>query len=52
MTLTRRDFLKMSGMFAAWTALASCAPHEHATLAPTTAPVGTRVPHAAIRTVG
>lgn len=44
MTLTRRDFLKMSGMFAAWTALASCAPHEHATLAPTTAPVGTAFP--------
>jgi len=44
MTLTRRDFLKMSGMFAAWTALASCAPHEHATLVPTSAPVGTPFP--------
>jgi len=44
MTLTRRDFLKMSGMFAAWTALASCAPHKHATLVPTAAPVGTAFP--------
>lgn len=44
MTLTRRDFLKMSGMFAAWAALASCAPNEHPTLVPTTAPVGTAFP--------
>lgn len=44
MTLTRRDFLKMSGMFAAWTALASCAPNDVLTPAPTTAPVGTAFP--------
>lgn len=44
MTLTRRDFLKMSGMFAAWTALASCAPQEHPPLVPSTAPVGTAFP--------
>ena len=42
MTITRRDFLKMSGMFAAWTALASCAPSELA-LTPT-APALTALP--------
>ncbi len=44
MTLTRRDFLKLSGMFAAWTALASCAPNDVLTPAPTAAPVGTAFP--------
>ncbi len=28
MTISRRDFLKMSGAFAAWTALASCSPQS------------------------
>lgn len=44
MTITRREFLKMSGLFAAWTALSSCAPHEHFAVAPTTAPVSTALP--------
>lgn len=44
MTLTRRDFLKMSGMFAAWTALASCAPNDVLSSAPTATPVGTAFP--------
>ncbi len=46
MTISRRDFLKMSGMFAAWTALASCAPNvvqtanpPASTLTPTLPPV-------------
>jgi uncharacterized protein (DUF1800 family) len=42
MTITRRDFLKMSGMFAAWTALASCAPSELARTP--TAPALTALP--------
>ncbi|MCC6299886.1 MAG: DUF1800 family protein [Anaerolineales bacterium] len=46
MTISRRDFLKMSGLFAAWTALSSCAPNitqtaetPTSTLAPTLPPV-------------
>src|SRR5688572_8396862 len=46
MTITRRDFLKMSGLFATWTALSSCAPHEHHTHshAPTPVSVSTASP--------
>jgi uncharacterized protein (DUF1800 family) len=44
MNISRRDFLKASGLFAAWTALSSCAPHEHFTAAPTTAPFSTALP--------
>lgn len=34
MTITRRDFLKISGLFATWTALASCTPRELQTHTP------------------
>lgn len=44
MTISRREFLKMSGLFAAWTALSSCAPHVHPTDSPTAAPALTSVP--------
>jgi hypothetical protein len=37
-TLTRRDFLKASGLFAAWTALSSCAPMAQTQVAPTVLP--------------
>ncbi|HVF24654.1 MAG TPA: DUF1800 family protein [Anaerolineales bacterium] len=44
MTISRRDFLKASGLMAAWTALSACAPdtettpsHNHATQSPTQA---------------
>lgn len=43
MTITRRDFLKMSGLFATWTALSSCAPQDY-TRAPTAAPIATTLP--------
>ena len=38
MTLTRRDFLKVSSLFAAWTALSSCAPSLQTVVAPTAVP--------------
>jgi uncharacterized protein (DUF1800 family) len=44
MTLTRRDFLKMSGLFAAWSALSSCAPAAQTTAVPTVLPTATTVP--------
>lgn len=34
MTITRRDFLKISGLFATWTALSSCTPRELQTHTP------------------
>lgn len=44
MTISRREFLKMSGLFAAWTALSSCAPPARQLGAPTAAPVATSLP--------
>ena len=38
MTISRRDFLKASGLVAAWTALAACAPNTQTTPSPTGAP--------------
>ena len=45
MTISRRDFLKASGLMAAWTALSACAPntetppsHAHATPGATSQP--------------
>src|SRR6185436_2802380 len=44
MTLTRRDFLKMSGLFAAWSALSSCAPAAQTTALPTVLSTATTIP--------
>ncbi|WKZ47305.1 MAG: DUF1800 family protein [Anaerolineales bacterium] len=46
MTISRRDFLKMSGMFAAWTALSSCAPNAAQTLVPSTPTLAPTLPPA------
>src|SRR5688572_1550153 len=44
MTISRRDFLKASGLMAAWTALAACAPNTQ------TAPSSTHAAHGPTQT--
>ena len=46
MTISRRDFLKISGLFAAWTALSSCAPNAAQTLVPPTPTLAPTLPPA------
>lgn len=44
MPVSRRDFLKVSSLFAAWTALSSCAPSSPTTVAPTVVPSPGTIP--------